>query len=127
MSSDAGVLVLRETERRHRITERMAACIVDQRAPEQITHTLADIIRFRLLMIAAGTRTATTPTAFASTPSSRWRTIFRPRIAIGVRGRLSIVPKTAGRSSISFHRTKEIATVAAAIVATMAVRDAKSP
>jgi len=27
---------------------------VDRRAPDQITHSLADIIRFRLLMIAAG-------------------------------------------------------------------------
>jgi mannose-6-phosphate isomerase-like protein (cupin superfamily) len=32
----------------------MAACIKDPRAPDQITHTLADIIRFRMLMIAAG-------------------------------------------------------------------------
>src|SRR3974377_1511131 len=54
LSSDAGVLVLREVEQRLRVAERMAACIVDPRAPEQITHTLSDIIRFRLLMIAAG-------------------------------------------------------------------------
>jgi hypothetical protein len=32
----------------------MAACMVDPRASDQITHSLADIIRFRLLMIAAG-------------------------------------------------------------------------
>ena len=31
-----------------------AACIEDPRSPDQITHSLADIIRFRLLMIAAG-------------------------------------------------------------------------
>jgi hypothetical protein len=36
------------------VAERMAACIEDPRAPDQITRTLADIIRFRLLMIAAG-------------------------------------------------------------------------
>ena len=54
LSSDAGVLVLREVEQRLRVAERMAACIVDPRAPEQITHTLADIICFRLLMIAGG-------------------------------------------------------------------------
>ena len=52
LSSDAGVLVLREVEQRLRVAERMAACIADPRAPEQITHTLADIICFRLLMIA---------------------------------------------------------------------------
>ena len=54
LSSDGGVLVLREVEQRLRIADRMAACIVDPRAPDQITHSLADIIRFRLLMIAAG-------------------------------------------------------------------------
>ena len=54
LSSDGGVLVLREIEQRLRVADRIAACIVDPRAPDQITHTLADIIRFRLLMIAAG-------------------------------------------------------------------------
>ena len=54
LSSDGGVLMLREVEQRLRIADRFAGCIEDQRAPDQITHTLADIIRFRLLMIAAG-------------------------------------------------------------------------
>jgi hypothetical protein len=54
LSSDGGILVLREIEQRLRVADRMAACIADPRAPDQITHTLADIIRFRLLMIAAG-------------------------------------------------------------------------
>src|SRR3954452_19506190 len=54
LSSDGGVLALREVEKRLRVADRFAACIKDPRAPDQITHTLADIIRFRLLMIAAG-------------------------------------------------------------------------
>src|SRR5881392_3083678 len=54
LSSDGGVLALREVEKRLRVADRFAACIDDPRAPDQITHTLADIIRFRLLMIAAG-------------------------------------------------------------------------
>jgi hypothetical protein len=54
LSSNGGVVVLREVEQRLRVAERMAACIEDPRAPDQITHTLADIIRFRMLMIAAG-------------------------------------------------------------------------
>jgi hypothetical protein len=47
-------MVLREVEQWLRVADRMAACIEDRRAPDLITHTLADIIRFRLLMIAAG-------------------------------------------------------------------------
>jgi Transposase DDE domain group 1 len=54
VSSDGGIVVLREVEQRLRVADRLAACLEDPRAPEQITHTLADIIRFRLLMIAAG-------------------------------------------------------------------------
>src|ERR1035441_10793405 len=54
LSSDGGILVLREVEQRLSVADRMAACIEDPRAPDLITHTLADITRFRLLMIAAG-------------------------------------------------------------------------
>ena len=54
LSSDAGILVLREVEQRLRVADRLAACMVDRRSPELITHTLAEIIRFRLLMIGAG-------------------------------------------------------------------------
>jgi hypothetical protein len=54
LSSDGGILMLREAEQRLRVADRLAGCIEDPRAPDQITHPLADIIRFRLLMIAAG-------------------------------------------------------------------------
>ena len=54
LSSDGGVLLLREVEQRLCVADRLAACIDDPRAPDLITHTLADIIRFRLLMIGAG-------------------------------------------------------------------------
>jgi hypothetical protein len=54
LSSDGGIVALRECEQRRRVADRLAACIDDPRAPDQVTHSLADIIRFRLLMIAAG-------------------------------------------------------------------------
>src|SRR4051794_33608893 len=54
MSSDGGLLVLREIEQRLGIARRLAACIRDPRAPERIVHGLDEIIRFRMLMIAAG-------------------------------------------------------------------------
>jgi hypothetical protein len=54
LSSDGGVLVLREVEQRLRVADRLAGCLVDPRSPDLITHTLVDIIRFRLLMIGAG-------------------------------------------------------------------------
>jgi hypothetical protein len=54
LSSDGGLLVLREIEHRLRVADRLAACLDDPRDPERSVHPLADIIRFRLLMIAAG-------------------------------------------------------------------------
>jgi hypothetical protein len=54
LSSDGGLLALREVEQRLRVADRLASCIKDRRAQDQITHSFADIIRFRLLMIAAG-------------------------------------------------------------------------
>ncbi len=54
LSSDGGLLALREVERRFGIADRLAACINDPRSPERIQHALAAILRFRMLMIAAG-------------------------------------------------------------------------
>ena len=54
LSSEGGLLALREIERRLGLAERLANCLVDPRAPERVVHRLAEIIRFRMLMIAAG-------------------------------------------------------------------------
>ena len=54
LTSDAGVLVLAEIDRRLGIAERLARCIADPRAPDRVHHTVAEMIRFRVLLIAAG-------------------------------------------------------------------------
>jgi len=54
LSSDGGVLALREIETRLGIANRLAACVTDPRAPERVIHSMVDILRFRMLMIAAG-------------------------------------------------------------------------
>jgi hypothetical protein len=54
LSSDAGVLALREVEQQLGLAERLAACIEDPRLTGRVRHRMADILRFRLLMIAAG-------------------------------------------------------------------------
>ena len=53
-SSDGGVLLLREVERKVGLAARLAACIPDWRDPECISHTLAEMLRFRMFAIAAG-------------------------------------------------------------------------
>jgi Transposase DDE domain group 1 len=54
LTSDAGVLVLAEIERRLGLAERLARCIEDRRVPDRVRHGLAEMIRFRALLIAAG-------------------------------------------------------------------------
>jgi len=54
LSSDGGVLALRAVEERLGVSDRLSACLIDPRNPDQVTHSLAEIIGFRLLMIAAG-------------------------------------------------------------------------
>ena len=54
LSSQGGLLALREIERRLGLADRLASCLKDPRAPEKVVHRLAEIIRFRMLMIAAG-------------------------------------------------------------------------
>jgi len=54
LSSEGGLLALREIERRLGLSDRLASCLVDPRAPERVVHRVAEIIRFPMLMIAAG-------------------------------------------------------------------------
>jgi hypothetical protein len=54
MTSDAGILLLAAIEQRLGVAERLADCIEDPRAPERVRHTLAEMIRYRALLIAAG-------------------------------------------------------------------------
>jgi hypothetical protein len=54
LSSDAGVLVLREVERKLGLAERLALGIREWRKPERIEHPLAEMLRLRMFAIAAG-------------------------------------------------------------------------
>lgn len=54
MSSDAGLTLLREVERRHDLAGLLSSCLTDLRDPCKTRHSLQDIIRFRIMMIAAG-------------------------------------------------------------------------
>lgn len=54
LSSDGGLLLLREVEQRLDVAGRLATCLTDPRDPKRVVHGLDEIIRFRLLMVAAG-------------------------------------------------------------------------
>lgn len=54
LSSDSGVMLLGLVERRRRIAEMFAGRIADPRDPNHVTHTVADVLRARMLAIGCG-------------------------------------------------------------------------
>ena len=54
LTSDGGVMLLAAVERRMGIADRLAALIADPRNPALVTHSVADILRARMLAIACG-------------------------------------------------------------------------
>jgi hypothetical protein len=54
LSSDGGVLLLREVEQGLGLADLLASCMKDERDPSSTTHSQADMIRARLFAIACG-------------------------------------------------------------------------
>ena len=54
LTSDGGILLVAAIEQRLKIAERLAACLEDPRDPDRVRHELAEMIRYRALLIAAG-------------------------------------------------------------------------
>ena len=54
LTSDGGVLLLGQIERQLGLAVRLAKCIEDPRDPAAVRHSIAEMIRFRALLIAAG-------------------------------------------------------------------------
>jgi len=69
LTSDGGILLLAEIERSLGIAERLARCIEDPRAPERVRHGLAEMIRFRAFLIAAGYEDANDCDALRADPA----------------------------------------------------------
>ena len=69
LTSDGGVVMLAEIERKLCIAERLARCIEDPRAPRRVEHGLAEMIRFRALLIAAGYEDANDCDALRADPA----------------------------------------------------------
>jgi Transposase DDE domain group 1 len=51
LSSDSGVMLLALADRRRKVSDTLAALIADRRDPSHITHTVADVLRARMLAI----------------------------------------------------------------------------
>jgi len=54
ISSDGGLLLLREVEERLHLIDRISSCITDRRDPRYIDHTMKELLTQRIFQIAAG-------------------------------------------------------------------------
>jgi len=68
ISSDGGLLLLRAAERRLGLADLLAGCVRDRRDPALVSHTLAEMLRFRMLAIACGYEDADDCDALRSDP-----------------------------------------------------------
>lgn len=54
ISSDGGLLLLREANRRLGLTGMLASCVRDRRDPSRISHSIEEMLLFRMMAIACG-------------------------------------------------------------------------
>ena len=74
ISSDGGVVLLREAERRLRLAETLAGSMRDRRDPATVVHTLPAMLRFRMFAIACGYEDADDCDALRTDP------LFKPAV-----------------------------------------------
>ena len=79
ITSDAGVLLLAQAEKRLGIAQRLAALIPDARDPTHVQHLLPDILFARYLAIAASEETASHRPKSTASASARCAV---PRLSI---------------------------------------------
>jgi hypothetical protein len=54
ITSDGGLILVAEIDRRYRISERVAECVVDQREQGRVQHELSDLVSQRLYGLVQG-------------------------------------------------------------------------
>ena len=84
ITSDAGVLLLAQAERRMGIVDRLAVLIPDDRNLARVVHGLADILRARVLAIAAGYEDANDLDALRHDPAFMMALGKAPGEAVGL-------------------------------------------
>ena len=95
ITSDGGVMLLAAAERRIGMIDRLARLIADPRNPLFVTHSVADILRARMLAIACGYEDADDLDRLRTDPASS-----SPAVACRTAGATSVrsQPCRAGRT-----------------------------
>ena len=84
LSSDGGVLLLREIERKMGVSDVLASCLADRRDPARVTHSHAAMIRARVMAIACGYEDCGDPDALRHDPAMKIACERVPDAALGL-------------------------------------------
>ena len=85
-SSDGGAVLLKAAERQYGLIDGFAECLVDDRQPGKVRHTLADLLGQRIFGIACGHPDGNDGTASLTTP-------FTSYCSGGTRSRATRLPR----------------------------------
>ncbi len=103
ITSDAGVLLLREAARRMNLFSRMAGCFTDERAPERIRHPLPELLAQRVSAIALGYEDLNDHDSLRFDPALRL--LGRPdNGALAASATLGRLEHSAGNSDRRYHK-----------------------
>ena len=80
VSSDGGVVLLREAEHRFRVIKRFSECFTDYRNPDLITHSLFSIVGQRVLGICCGYEDVNDHDQFRADPLRECSAELPPRL-----------------------------------------------
>lgn len=84
LSSDGGVLLLREIERRMGIADMLASCLCDRRDPGRTQHSYASMIRARMMAIDCGYEDCDDMDVLRHDPALKMACERRPDAALGL-------------------------------------------
>ena len=103
LSSDGGVLLLREIERKLGVSDVLASCLADRRDPARVRHSFTAMIRARVMAIACGYEDCDDLDALRDDPALKMACGRAPEAALGLASQptLSRLENLAGWRSLA--------------------------
>ena len=103
LSSDGGVLLLREIERKVGVSDVLASCLADRRDPARVRHSFTAMIRARVMAIACGYEDCDDLDALRDDPALKMACGQAPEAALGLASQptLSRLENLAGWRSLA--------------------------
>jgi len=114
-STDGGAVLLKAVDDRLRLTDQLAACLVDRRDPEKIRHSVRDLLRQRIIGLACGYEDANDAARLANDPLHKLAVGRDPVTATALASQPTLSRFENAMSSRALYRVSR--TLAATVIA----------